>query len=546
MYNLLLTIVLLFSVQFAHAGSQTVLLREIKSQDGKDIDVTLGPDSGDDFNINDTVLVEGDKLDRLTIGIGTAGVDFLVYFDGEDSDASIKHDEDNSVFDFSQGGSFSDFNITDVDNIALDSISSDSDSTIIVNLDTDAGDDLKINNGADFITIEGDTGKLTGNVDQSATGDFLWLSDDGTNLINVDVSPSSGEGTVQIGTTTDDARLSIASTTDGNRFNTVFLSNGIIPVVPRAISGNQHLAVSVQGDGAAYWHAIDVTNDIEFIFGSSAIVPAQVFMGSLSAHDLSLRVANNSLVYLRNSDKRVGVGSTGPQAKLHVLNDVSTTVVVNSKGTVGQTSHLYQAQDSSNNIQFYIKANGGMIVNEEGNNDDSRIEGDGDTSLTYWDAGNDTVTIGGNLATGKFNINGTGFINDKLIFTQTDGNENIDSLADGYLDYIATTGHRFNTTVATNGGRLQNSTRITSGPYTVLATDHIVIANTDGGDIEIDLPAGVADTTYTIKSTGNSGNTLTIDPNGSEQLFLGGAGVAFDMFDLETIIINYNATDGWV
>ena len=32
----------------------------------------------------------------------------------------------------------------------------------------------------------------------------------------------------------------------------------------------------------------------------------------------------------------------------------------------------------------------------------------------------------------------------KLSFTQTDGNEYIDSLADGYLDFGATTGHRFN------------------------------------------------------------------------------------------------------
>ena len=35
------------------------------------------------------------------------------------------------------------------------------------------------------------------------------------------------------------------------------------------------------------------------------------------------------------------------------------------------------------------------------------------------------------------------FITDKLAFTQTDGNEYIDSLNDGYIDYRATTGHRF-------------------------------------------------------------------------------------------------------
>lgn len=39
---------------------------------------------------------------------------------------------------------------------------------------------------------------------------------------------------------------------------------------------------------------------------------------------------------------------------------------------------------------------------------------------------------------------GGALFSDKVRFTQTDGNEAIDSLADGYLDYLATTAHRFN------------------------------------------------------------------------------------------------------
>ena len=46
---------------------------------------------------------------------------------------------------------------------------------------------------------------------------------------------------------------------------------------------------------------------------------------------------------------------------------------------------------------------------------------------------------------------GTATFFDKAIFTQTDGNEFIDSLNDGYMDYGATTQHRFNNDVVVDG-----------------------------------------------------------------------------------------------
>jgi hypothetical protein len=42
------------------------------------------------------------------------------------------------------------------------------------------------------------------------------------------------------------------------------------------------------------------------------------------------------------------------------------------------------------------------------------------------------------------NQTGGALFSDKVQFTQTDGNEYIDSLNDGYMDYGATTLHRFN------------------------------------------------------------------------------------------------------
>lgn len=101
--------------------------------------------------------------------------------------------------------------------------------------------------------------------------------------------------------------------------------------------------------------------------------------------------------------------------------------------------------------------------------------------------------------------------------------------------------------VKTTAGRIINTTRLTSGdsPYTVLVTDHIIICDTDGGAIEIDLTAGVEGKEYRVSNVGSSGNDVTVDPNGTEQIFSGGAGVAFVMTDTEGITINYNAIEGW-
>lgn len=48
-------------------------------------------------------------------------------------------------------------------------------------------------------------------------------------------------------------------------------------------------------------------------------------------------------------------------------------------------------------------------------------------------------------------INGTLLVKDALKFTQDDGNEFLDSLNDGYMDYRATDGHRFNILIEASG-----------------------------------------------------------------------------------------------
>ncbi len=95
----------------------------------------------------------------------------------------------------------------------------------------------------------------------------------------------------------------------------------------------------------------------------------------------------------------------------------------------------------------------------------------------------------------------------------------------------------------TNGGRLVNVTRVTATPYTVLATDHEIFVDTDSADVVVNLPAGVAKTTYRIINVGSSSNQAQVTPNGAENLL--GANSAFSLNDGESLIITYEATEGW-
>lgn len=87
------------------------------------------------------------------------------------------------------------------------------------------------------------------------------------------------------------------------------------------------------------------------------------------------------------------------------------------------------------------------------------------------------------------------------------------------------------------------ATRITSSPYAVLATDDELFVDTDGGAITINLPAGVNGKRYRVINSGSSGNDITLNPNGAENLI--GANSSITLSDGDVIIIVYETTEGW-
>lgn len=93
---------------------------------------------------------------------------------------------------------------------------------------------------------------------------------------------------------------------------------------------------------------------------------------------------------------------------------------------------------------------------------------------------------------------------------------------------------------------LAETTLIDDGddPYTILPTDDVLFCDTDGGTITANLPAGTEGQHFKIINTG--ANTLTVDPDGTEELYGAGAGVASTLSKGENIDIHFNVTlDGW-
>jgi len=103
----------------------------------------------------------------------------------------------------------------------------------------------------------------------------------------------------------------------------------------------------------------------------------------------------------------------------------------------------------------------------------------------------------------------------------------------------------FDRAIKSSGGRVSNTTRVTNSTHNIAATDEVIFYNTDSNAITANLPAGVEGRHYKLINCGSSGNDLSVNPNGAEQIYKSGAGVAAVVADGEVLDIHYNAVEGW-
>ena len=91
--------------------------------------------------------------------------------------------------------------------------------------------------------------------------------------------------------------------------------------------------------------------------------------------------------------------------------------------------------------------------------------------------------------------------------------------------------------------RYRTTTRVTTTPYTILATDEDVYFDTDLISITATLPVGVDGKRVRLLNVGTSGNDVSLFPDGLE--LLNGVNESEFIADSEKFILTFEETEGW-
>ena len=97
--------------------------------------------------------------------------------------------------------------------------------------------------------------------------------------------------------------------------------------------------------------------------------------------------------------------------------------------------------------------------------------------------------------------------------------------------------------IVSSQGRRKNITRVATTPYDILASDEIVMIDTDLVPIVTNLPAGAEGQTHKIINCGTTGNNVTINPNGLD--LLNAINGPETLYNAESLDISYDPTEGW-
>ena len=185
-----------------------------------------------------------------------------------------------------------------------------------------------------------------------------------------------------------------------------------------------------------------------------------------------------------------------------------------------ETDPVFVAHQAANITATDITNLGNLSGENTGDQDlSSYWERDGSsTAAGNWDIGAyDFAATDGDFS-GDLVVGGETLFSDKIKFTQTDSNEYIDSLASGYMDYGATTGHRFNRAVTVTGNiSASNLSGTNTGDqdlsgYLLNTTDQF------DGDLIID---GSSVEALLVRKDSDGGDVFTVDTTNSK-IIVGG------------------------
>ena len=322
-----------------------------------------------------------------------------------------------------------------------------------------------------------------GNIDMNAGR--LWSSSG-----NILIQPSSTY------------KIIIQPTTDSTTFFGVYDADGGTPIL-NVDTTNERIGIGT-AEPKAKLHVINVIR----LTGSQRIIEMERSAGSgvfhkiiCGPHLVFQTAGTRDIVFSLNgvdkhtwnSDGKVGIGERNPETALEIKN-------VEPYLTIHNETH--EDMDGGGESRLIYKREDGAGT---------------ETACFQFEASHDGSGANDQLGKGVWSVNtGAGLV--QVL--------EIDSAG----------------TTKTFFSRQKKTTRIT-GNTTLGTTHHEVFCDTDGGVFTVTLPAGVVGRNYRIINTGNSGNDVTLTPDGSELLI--GSNSSKTISDGTVIVITFESTEGW-
>lgn len=216
-----------------------------------------------------------------------------------------------------------------------------------------------------------------------------------------------------------------------------------------------------------------------------------------------VQAANGTSVFnVDTINKRVGIGTNSPNARLHVGTITASSIGLIVKGMNSQTGNLAEFQDNNNNILSGVTAQGNMFTTGNTRTNINSLGAQSEGTMTY-DQTNDRMLV---YSSGKWQADR----NDAVLVAASDSSQAdkdaADYVADGTADQSEI--NTALTAASSSGSRKTGKVYLFAGTYTINASvtvpNNVTIAGS-GNSTVITIPNSLNSTIYGVTNTTTDG-----------------------------------------